>query len=139
MSIYWDENKKIGVPTIDEQHEQLFLQFEKLSRAVIEGESIEGIGKLLSYLKEYAVTHFTDEENLMVLYKYPGLEEQRRQHAVYKENIDNLTDMLIRGVPIREIAIKIDAALIRYFINHVRNFDTQIADFIKPKTSNRFK
>ncbi len=134
MNIHWEESMKIGVPAIDEQHEELILQFEKLSKAVIEGGGIEGIGKLLSYLKEYAANHFSDEDNLMVLYKYPGIEEQRKQHAIFKENIDKLTDMLIRDVPTREIAIKIDATLIRYFINHVRNLDAKIADFIKPQT-----
>lgn len=135
MNIHWEESMKIGVPAIDEQHEELFLQFQKLSEAVIEGRGVEGIGKLLSYMKAYAVTHFKDEENLMMLYKYPGLEEQRKQHAVFKENIDNLAEMLIRDIPVREIAIKMDAALIRYFINHVRNLDAKMADFVKLKSS----
>lgn len=134
MNIHWEESMKIGVPAIDEQHEELVLQFERLSKAVIEGGGVEGIGKLLSYLKQYAVSHFTDEENLMVLYKYPGLEEQRKQHEIFKENIDMLTDMLIRNVPNREIAIKIDATLIRYFINHVRNLDAKIADFMQSRS-----
>jgi len=134
MNIHWEESMKIGVPAIDEQHEELVLQFERLSKAVIEGGGVEGIGQLLSYLKQYAVSHFTDEENLMVLYKYPGLEEQHKQHEIFKENIDMLTDMLIRNVPNREIAIKIDATLIRYFINHVRNLDAKIADFMQSRS-----
>lgn len=135
MGIHWEESMKIGVPAIDEQHEKLVLKFEELSKSVVEGGGVEGIGKLLSYLKEYAVIHFTDEENLMALYKYPGLEEQRKHHAIFKENIDKLTDMLIRNVPAREIAIKIDATLIRYFINHIRNLDVKMVDFIKPQST----
>ena len=135
MNSYWEENMKVGVPVIDEQHEELFLQFEKLSKAVIEGGGSEGIGKLLSYLKEYAVSHFTNEENLMALYKYPGIEEQRKQHAIFKGYVNTLEEMLMKAVPTREIAIKIDATLVRYFINHVRNLDAKMADFIKLHTS----
>lgn len=131
MAIYWEEALSTDVPAIDEQHKGIFAEFEKLSDAIESGGNNEEVEKLLHYLNEYASTHFSDEENLMSLYKYPGLEEQRQQHALFKENIATLFEMLTNKVPTKEIAIKINATLIRYFINHVRKLDSKLGDFIK--------
>jgi hemerythrin len=135
MAIYWEDSLSTGIPTIDDQHKGLFDQFDKLSKAIEAGESNEEVEKLLRYLNEYADTHFSEEENLMSSYKYSGLEEQQRHHAQFKENITTLLKMLADNVPTREIAIRIDATLIRYFINHVRKLDSRLSDFIKQSVS----
>jgi hemerythrin len=124
MAIHWEENLKLGVPLIDEQHEEIFAHFAKLSETLQEGKGSEEVIALLNYLNNYAKTHFSDEENLMLLYKYDGLEEQRQQHILFKENIIKFMELLASTDPTQEIAIKIDATLIRYFINHIRRLDT---------------
>jgi hemerythrin len=131
MALYWEDKLITGVPAIDEQHKEIFGEFEKLSRSIENGGSNAEVETLLDYLNEYANTHFSDEEKIMSLYKYPGLEEQRQQHIGFKENIAILRGMLTDNVPAKEIAIKIDATLIRYFINHVRKLDSKLGEFIK--------
>jgi hemerythrin len=131
MSITWEESLRLGVPAIDEQHEEIFVYFDKLSTALREEDGSNVIIELLSYLDNYSSLHFRNEEELMALYRYPGLEEQQRQHAAFRENIVMFTDMLSASEPTHEIALKIDALLIRYFINHVRKLDREIADYIK--------
>lgn len=132
MSIQWEENLRLNVPLIDEQHEEIFAHFDKLSEALEGGSGSEEVIEVLKYLDDYAASHFADEENLMVLYKYDGLEEQRQQHAMFKENIDRFTELLADNEPTKEIAIKIEATLIRYFINHVRRLDGKMVAYIKP-------
>lgn len=131
MAIFWEEKLNTGVPAIDEQHMEIFAKFDELSKAIEAGECNEEVARLLNYLNDYSNTHFSDEENLMSLYKYSGLEEQRLQHAQFKENINKLFAMLTNNVPPKEIAIRIDATLIRYFINHVRKLDRKMCDHIK--------
>ena len=126
MTIQWEENLRFGVPVIDEQHEEIFAHFDKLSEVIEGGGGSEEVIKILNYLNDYATTHFSDEEKLMVLYKYDGLEEQRQQHALFKENIARFTELLAATAPTQEIAIKIDATLIRYFINHIRKLDRKM-------------
>lgn len=131
MAIFWEEKLSTGVPAIDEQHMEIFAKFDELSKAIEAGGCNEEVVRLLNYLNDYSNTHFSDEENLMSLYKYSGLEEQRQQHALFKENINKLFEMLTNNVPPKEVAIRIDATLIRYFINHVRKLDSKMCDFIK--------
>ena len=135
MAIHWQDNLSIGIPVIDEQHKELFAQFDKLTNVIEAGGKGEEVEELLRYLNEYGITHFTNEEELMSSYEYSGLEEQRQQHAIFKESITTLLEMLASNVPTRAIAIRIDATLIRYFINHVRNLDAKLADFIKLQTN----
>lgn len=131
MPIQWEENLRLDDPIIDEQHEAMFAQFAMLSEAIKDGFCEQEIEKILDYLNEYAEVHFSAEENLMALHEYSGLEEQRKEHALFKENISKLYGMITNNVPTKEIAIKIDAALIRYTINHVRKLDSKLVDFIK--------
>ena len=133
MAINWEENLRLGDPVIDEQHESIFAQFAMLSKAVTNGSCEEEVEKILAYLKAYTTTHFSDEEDLMTRHAYAGLEEQLQQHVQFKENIASLQEMLAKNVPTKEVAIKIEAALIRYTINHVRNIDSKLVDFIKDK------
>lgn len=133
MAIHWEEDLRLGVPVIDEQHEAIFAQFNRLSDALREGGSGVEVREVLTYLSEYATTHFSDEENLMLLYKYDGLEEQRQHHNLFKENIAMFSALLAESAPTLEMAIKIDATLIRYFINHVRKLDRKMIDVIKPR------
>ena len=131
MTIQWEENLRFGVPVIDEQHEEIFAHFDKLSDALEGGRGCEEVIKVLNYLNDYATIHFSDEEKLMMLFKYDGLEEQRQQHALFKENIAGISGLLAATAPTQEIAIKIHATLIRYFINHIRKLDRKLVDFIR--------
>jgi hemerythrin len=132
MTIQWEENLRLGVPVIDQQHEDIFSHFDKLSEALQGGKGSAEVIELLQYLNNFASTHFSDEENLMAQYNYDGLDEQLQQHTLFKENIAKFSELLAATEPTQEIALKIDATLIRYFINHVRRLDGQMVEFIKP-------
>jgi hemerythrin len=124
---------RVGDPVIDEQHQVLFRQFALLTDAIMQAAYSEQVVEILNFLDDYANTHGLEEERLMEVYAYPGIEEQRRQHVVFKENVATLLGLLEEGVPPKELAIRIDALLIRYGINHIRNLDTRMVEFIKEK------
>jgi len=132
MPIQWEENLRLGVPVIDQQHEEIFVQFSKLSEALQGGKGSEEVVGLLDYLSDYATTHFSSEEEIMLKYNYNGISEQREHHALFKENITQLSGLLATSEPTKEIAFKIDATLIRYFIQHVRKLDKKMVDVLKP-------
>ena len=131
MTIQWEENLKLGVAVIDEQHEEVFMYFDKLTNAFQNGEGNSMVIDLLAYLDHYTSTHFKNEESLMELHKYPGLELQRQQHARFRENIATFSEKLANNAPMHEIAIKIDAVLIKHFITHIRKLDREFAEYIK--------
>jgi len=133
VAIIWEEKMRLGIPVIDDQHRVFFEQFALLTDAVTSGACGGKVSEILGFLKDYSETHFLEEEGLMTEYGYDGIEEQRLQHAVFKKNVTELLEMLDDKVPPKELAIRIDAVLIRYTINHIRNLDSRLVEFVKEK------
>ena len=66
----------------------------------------------------------------MVQYNYYGLHKQQKQHNQFKNEIDGISQMLRKRVPAIEVALKIETALLNYFINHINEVDKELANFI---------
>ena len=136
MAIQWEDGLKLGVAAIDDQHEEIFIHFNKLTEALQKGTGSSEVLDILAYLDRYTAIHFNDEEVLMELHRYPQLELQRQQHSRFRENVALLSEQVANHAPMQEIAIKIDAVLIKYFITHIRKLDRELVDFITSRFAN---
>jgi hemerythrin len=136
MAIQWEESLKLGVAAIDEQHEEIFIHFDKLTEALQKGQGSGEVLDVLAFLDQYTATHFKDEEALMELHHYPKLELQRQQHCRFRENVALLSEKVANNAPMQEIAIRIDAELIKYFITHIRKLDRELVEFIASRFAN---
>jgi len=130
MAIQWDESLRLGHEAIDIQHMEIFAQINNLSDKITEGADDIEIRDLVNYLNIYAKKHFFDEEKLMQQYNYYGLHKQRKQHTQFRNEIDELSQMLRKKVPAIDLALKIETALLRYFMDHVSQLDKELSDFI---------
>lgn len=79
MTMRWTNELSVGIPSIDEQHQELFRRARAFLDG-IEGRSRQDVGILLSYLRTYAVSHFGEEEELMRVSEFPGYERHKAQH-----------------------------------------------------------
>ena len=136
MAIQWEDGLKLGVAAIDDQHEEIFIHFNKLTEALQKGTGSSEVLDILAYLDRYTAIHFNDEEVLMELHRYPQLELQRQQHSRFRENVALLSEQVANHAPMQDIAIKIDAVLIKYFITHIRKLDRELVDFITSRFAN---
>jgi hemerythrin len=119
MAICWDESLRLGQEAIDAQHEEIFAQINNLSDKITEGADTIEVRK-----------HFFDEEKLMVQYQYYGIHEQQKQHNHFKNEIDELSQMLRKKGQTAEVALRIETTLLRYFVNHISVLDKELSDFI---------
>ncbi|NTW81189.1 MAG: hemerythrin family protein, partial [Geobacteraceae bacterium] len=117
---------------IDEQHQELFERFERLSKACQEGGGNEVVADLLCYLEEYVDHHFAVEERLMSQHKYQGLPEQRQLHQEFREKVVQLRDQFETEGASRSLAIVIDGSLVRWLIQHIGNTDRKMIECLKP-------
>lgn len=92
---YWT-----GIEMIDEEHKKLF-EIIKETNDLIHAEFLhdkyDAIVQIIQELKEYTVTHFSDEEAYMEEIHYEGLEAQKAAHASFVDtfaqiNLDNVDD-----------------------------------------------
>jgi len=130
MAIDWDESLRLGHEAIDIQHEEIFAQINRLSNKINEGADNLEVRDLLNYLNTYAKKHFFDEEKLMLEYNYYGLHKQKKQHTQFKNEIDELSQLLRKKVPAIDLALRIETTLLRYFTTHVSGLDKELSDFI---------
>lgn len=134
MTIRWDESLRFGEPAIDKQHEEIFVHFNKLTCAIENGDGNAVIIDLLTCLNDYASIHFAYEEKMMEYHKYSGLEEQRKQHSIFKENITIIADMQKINPSSYESPMRLLSELIRYCILHVQKLDKEFACYIKAES-----
>jgi len=122
-NIPWKKSYKIGVLTIDEQHEHLFELVNRLY-ALKENENIKEKMRIILYeFREYMLTHFKDEENYMASINFPELTYHKGLH---KEIIEQLTRVLQTPARLNIIKTKMRVLAKRGLIDHILNEDIKI-------------
>ena len=130
MALTWDSSLELGVQEIDDQHREIFSHFEKLSSACQSGQGEEVLDEVLTFLDNYVAHHFSSEEALMERFRYPKLPEQREQHAIFRQVIEELRSRSREGEQGHELSLAIDRQLVRWLIQHIRSFDRELAEYI---------
>jgi hemerythrin len=119
---------KTGIEFVDEEHRRLF-EIIKETNDVIHAELLhdkyDPIIDIINQLKEYTVTHFTDEENYMESIGYEGLAMQRIAHTAFVERLNeiDLDDMDDNQQEYLENLIDF---LLEWLINHILKMDKKI-------------
>jgi hemerythrin len=131
MSIVFDENLRLGHPGIDRQHQEVLQQINKLSDKLTEGADDIEVRDVLDFLHAYANKHFFEEEKLMKSCNYYGLYKQQKEHAHFKQEIQDLQQMLRKKKSPIDLAHQVETSLFKYFIEHINGMDREFADFIK--------
>jgi hemerythrin len=114
---------------IDEEHTQIF----DLVNLLIDTDELhprsERFAHLLSELTDYGMKHFKHEECLMVEWKYPFLEEHRRDHFdyIYRIALFN-TNFKSHDYTEPEVVLQF---VTRWWYNHILIKDMQFARYIK--------
>jgi hemerythrin-like metal-binding protein len=87
--IEWHESHSVGVPSIDEQHKRLVALTNRLFLAIMDDAGEEALEGVLNDLADYAVYHFTHEEELLRMHGYPEelLDEHRAEHQALTDEV----------------------------------------------------
>lgn len=81
LGLVWHEAYECGDPTIDDEHQRLFVLANELISASIGGKGVPVTArKALDRLIEHLVRHFADEEAILERRGYPGLAAHKRAH-----------------------------------------------------------
>jgi hemerythrin len=133
MALQWDDSLILGIEEIDNQHKSIFKHFSRLSEAVQSGVSKELIEEIVFFIYEYAQVHFSAEERYMVEYGYPRIDEQCREHEEFSRDAVEFKNRLQQEGSINEIAIAVSGKMVRWIIQHIRNQDRDMVEFIKSR------
>lgn len=124
----WDLSFRTGFEKIDNQHKQLFSIANELLGSE-DSKDITAKAKItLQKLKEYIETHFKDEEELMVKYKYPFSGEHKKIHNGIVAEIRITIKKSLSPVELKK---NLDILLSSWIRNHILIEDLHFADWAK--------
>jgi hemerythrin len=130
----WTEKLSIGVPTIDNQHKELFRRINKLVLAIKQRRCKEEIDDTIKFLDDYARIHFSEEEKHMRETRYPGLEEQREDHKKYLAALANLKEQAslprVSGSSY-DLSATTNQVVVDWIVAHIMKIDMKFGKYLQ--------
>lgn len=134
----WRGDWSLHIDLLDSQHRELSVCLNRVARCCIPSESsgengvrtidTRAVRRLVEAVYRCAQRHFSDEEALMQIKKYPGYIAHRREHVLLLAELKCLlresTD------PSSPIARETLVALKTWFIGHMADSDRQFAIYL---------
>lgn len=131
MGIEWRESLSIGVEEIDNQHKTLLSHFDQLLKACEAGKGIDELKNLIGFLDGYVIKHFSDEEHLQRLHRYPGYAAHKLEHVSFVARLKDLKQEIdTEGVAIHHV-IETNHLLLKWLIHHISTVDVQLGKFLR--------
>ena len=129
--ILWNDSFLINYRDIDSQHKRLVDMINDLDDAMRQGKGKEALAKILTGLVVYTRTHFETEEKYLTELDYPGLREQKREHAGFVMKISDFKNDFQSGQ--LGLSIKVMDFLSNWITHHIKHLDKQYAAWIHEK------
>ncbi len=128
--IIWKDEYLTGVEEIDRQHMDFVKLINRLNIIQEYGDNLEYAMRLMDEVAKYVDYHFTCEQNIMYLTKYPDREEQEKEHKDLLESYRNL----MNGIQNKEAVIDdVIKYLEAWFARHTVELDKRIGMFLKSR------
>ncbi len=132
----WTEKLEIGIKTIDSQHRELFKRISNLVTAIKQHRCKEEIDGTIKFLEDYARAHFSEEEKHMREARYPGYEEQRRDHRKYLSALAELKAQAalprIHGSSY-DLSATTNQVVVDWIVDHILKADMKFGEFLRKK------
>ena len=127
--IEWKNDYLLDNDTIDEQHQHLFLLYNKTYSSYVDEENTINLFSIIDELYDYVVYHFAAEEKLMLVSGYPDYNKHADEHRKFARRISEYKlDLLTRRKSIAEDMI---FYLGNWLVNHIAKIDVQYGDYIR--------
>jgi methyl-accepting chemotaxis protein len=127
--ITWNDDVKIGIDLIDDQHKVLVDYLNELNEFMARGEGGKAVGRVIEKLKDYTVTHFGNEEKLFDKYGYPDREDHKSQHADLIETVKDIDRKFQAGT--LALGTEVMEFLRGWLVNHINGTDRKYVPFLK--------
>lgn len=124
------EDLLTGNALIDSQHRQLFGAVNSLMDACSQGKGRAQIQQTVTFLSDYVVKHFGDEERLQVQSNYPGYTGHKQFHDGYRRQLGEVSLELVQAGPTVKALGDLNR-VVAVLISHIRTEDKRVARHIQ--------
>ena len=129
--IVWDKRLETGHGKIDEQHQSLVEIFNRLHGAMKQGKGKAEVEGILVFLKDYTVTHFAMEEELMARHSYTAAARHQAIHADLVRQVADLVGKFQAGTA--SLTLPVMNFLEDWLVQHIQGEDYRMALEFKSK------
>ncbi len=133
MPIAWTSDLATGVDDIDDQHKELFRRINNLLAACTQGEGRKEVDKVIAFLEDYVIEHFSEEERHMNERSYPEYGRHKAQHLEFMENLRELKEQFETEGPGVHIVVSTNRMVIDWLTNHIRKEDKALGAFLRSR------
>ena len=134
MNFIWTPELSVGFPEIDNQHEELLKRFNKLQEACRAGREKEEVRHLFDFLDHYVLQHFTDEERIMLDYRYPDIMEHQQEHLELITKLRKLKRQMHEYSISSSIVSEMTQTLFDWIVTHIQNTDVRLGRYLAEKS-----
>jgi hemerythrin len=131
--IEWSQSLSVGIPSVDEQHQELVRAFNELQAAMREGKGSDKVLPTLRFLGEYALKHFSNEEALMRMHRYDGFDEHRAAHAAFKADFTAILKATEASTHRLALTMDVSRRLLDWLFTHIKKMDKEMGAFLVRK------
>ena len=124
----WTENLSVDISLIDDQHKKLIIMINDIAQMILKKKETE-VKRILIGLKEYTVTHFTEEEELFCNSDYPDVEKHIKEHQYF---INKLNDF-DRDYKLNDVSISLNILqfLKNWLFYHIEIVDNTYSPYVQ--------
>ncbi|MBI5058732.1 hemerythrin family protein [candidate division KSB1 bacterium] len=131
MAIQWVDSMATGLAWQDEQHQKLIHHVNVFLEAMGRREGQEEVGKLLTFLQEYAVEHFGHEETWMREHSDPELKHHHTEHERLLEELNKFVADFSSHGGSTMLVMHVQSWMRDWILHHVILEDRKMAGFAR--------
>ncbi len=125
----WFEKYKIGVPLIDADHINLFMEVANFNKHLHSGMTAEELGKSLNFLDKYVGAHFAREEMLMREKGYPYYTQHKALHLHLKKVVFAVRRVFQTNIE-KVDKVKLNQFLHDWLVDHILKVDVKLVPYV---------
>lgn len=129
----WTEDLAIKVANIDEQHKELFARIGALVDSVKRKECKLTFGPTFTFLEEYVVKHFGDEEAIMQREGYPEFDAHKAEHGKFIADLNALKAEIQNEPSSYTRSVMTNQAVVDWILSHIKQRDKRFGQYMREK------
>ncbi len=129
----WTPDLRVGVGMIDDQHKELIAHMNAFFDSMNQNEKQQKVLEMLTYLEDYVVKHFSEEEKLQLSSGYPFYKEHKKLHTDFIADIKKIkSDIETIGFTFATAAL-VGSTLVSWLTLHIKKVDKGLGAHIMSK------
>lgn len=128
----WDDSLSIGIPEIDQDHQNFILLINGLNQAIVDRMNLSEIQRRMQLILDDSKQHFAHEEELFKLWHYPDADEHARKHGQITRQLHEIKAALNQKST-EYTWIEAGLTAKEMLLDHLLNEDMKYRDYYRSK------